>query len=88
MFQQPNLMPSGNDYVPNSGFNANDPLQSFQWDTNLAMSLENGTTIDFPPVDDATQMDWSTWNNLLLDFQSQGVDISIPNGAPDFRYHT
>jgi hypothetical protein len=88
MFQQPNLMRSGNDDVPNSGFNANDPLQSFQWDTDLAMSLENSTTVDFPPVDDAAQMGWSTWNNLLLDFQSQGVDVSIPIGAPDFRYHT
>jgi hypothetical protein len=52
------------------------------------MSLENSTTVDFPPVDDAAQMGWSTWNNLLLDFQSQGVDISIPIGASDYRYHT
>lgn len=62
-----------------------DPLQSFQWDTGFADSLNAPSAVaDISPLD-PEQMSWATWDNLLEDFEMQGSDgFGIDNGAFNF----
>ncbi|KAF2464233.1 uncharacterized protein BDR25DRAFT_346753 [Lindgomyces ingoldianus] len=56
-----------------------DPLQSFQWNPELAASLDISPVIpDLPPLD-PDQMNWSAWENLLVDFSMQ--DATAPFSA-------
>jgi hypothetical protein len=58
--------------VPASGPATIDPLQSFDWNTaefNANIGLD-GASLNTISLEDSEQMDWSTWDDLMVDFQT------------------
>jgi hypothetical protein len=67
---------------PNSTFTTQpNPLDTFQWDATFAQSLDAPPVVDMPALD-PDQMNWTSWDNLLADYQM--VDIRGGwEGPPD-----
>ncbi|KAF2655625.1 hypothetical protein K491DRAFT_704486 [Lophiostoma macrostomum CBS 122681] len=58
---------------PSANFVAqSSPLDTFQWDSNFAESLDAPPAVNLPALD-PDQMNWTSWDNLLADYQM--VDI-------------
>lgn len=59
----------------------NDPLAAFPWnpaDLNASLGLPPAIP-DLAPSDYPEQLDWSSWNSLFVDFQTNNVDEHIPD---------
>lgn len=75
-------------YVPdtlqqpsNVSTTGNDQLAAFPWnaaDLNASLGLPPAIP-DLAPSDYPEQLDWSSWNNLLVDFQTNSVDEYLPD---------
>ncbi|KAF2794247.1 hypothetical protein K505DRAFT_304315 [Melanomma pulvis-pyrius CBS 109.77] len=59
-----------------------DPLHSLQWTSDFATSLEPSPIMpELPPLD-PDNMNWSAWDNLVVDFQINETGFSVD--APEF----
>ncbi|KAJ8106542.1 hypothetical protein OPT61_g9463 [Boeremia exigua] len=65
--------------VPNGDITDDaDHLAAFPWnpaDLNVSLGLPPA----MPDFDHTTQMDWSAWNNLVVDFQTNDADDHLPD---------
>lgn len=62
-----------------------DPLESFQWDSNLTASLDETRVPGLTPLD-ADQMNWSAWDNLLADFQMNNSEDGFTGDGQNFGF--
>ncbi|KAJ4374842.1 hypothetical protein N0V83_001920 [Neocucurbitaria cava] len=80
------------DSTSNLGFDISSqiaPPESFQWNT-AELDVGAGLTSDIPdmvPLEYPDQMDWSKWDNLLVDFQTQDTN-EVPTDLSAFDFNT